>query len=103
MSNIVIRAVVMVGFEEAVYTVSEEDKEIEVCVSISSPTVVDLSVIAILSTSDDSAKGTYTHCVCKTYHICQMMSHSVTVCLYCGYSFILRDLSVHNYIHDIAT
>ncbi len=37
---------------------SEEDREIEVCVGISSPSVVDLSVIATLSTSDDTAKGT---------------------------------------------
>lgn len=36
---------------------SEEDKEIEVCVSISDPAVIDLSVIATLSTSDDTAKG----------------------------------------------
>lgn len=53
-----------VGFEQALYTVSEEDKEVEVCVAISSPANIDLTVIATLSTSDDTAEGIPSVCIC---------------------------------------
>ena len=60
----VLHAVMTVGFEQALYTVSEEDKEVEVCVAISSPANIDLTVIATLSTSDDTAEGIPSVCIC---------------------------------------
>lgn len=56
-------AVATVGFEEQVYTVNEDDHEIEVCIQILSPEVIDFSVIATLATEDDNAKGIVMQCL----------------------------------------
>ena len=49
--------VVSIGFEQTIYTVSEEAGSIDVCIEVKQPAVINLLVALSVETEDGTAKG----------------------------------------------